>query len=405
MDIKPIFLSLKQNKFMTILMIIQIAFTMGVLSSSVLVATETLREWGMDSGIPHEDIIRISPEFFDETQDVGQALVMDIERVKQMPNVVNVAPSNAVPFTAENMINVFLTAKEDAQEYKTVVFHSDENIFDVLQLSLIEGRMITASDVIKGEVSTTPQNASQVMISQAMAKVLFVDQSAVGQTIWLEKNGDPVQVVGVYSNFMVGERLNGRGKSYQSIVRPQVKWSQSHQPNYLIRVEQGKGEVMMEDIIDVFYQERGRYINSSELLKRTQKRMYDGRGSRALTMLVISVILLIITGLGMTGLTAFQVTQKSKQIGTRRALGAKKRDIMRYFLTENSIITIMGLLIGVLVTLTITFELSEQASQNFMNLSVLLLTGLVMWLVNILAVWFPAKRAANIEPAIVTRSS
>jgi len=405
MDIKPIFLSLKQNKFMTILMVIQIAFTMGVLSSSVLVATETLREWGIPSGMPHQDIIRISPEFFDESQDVGQALINDIERVKKMENVINVAPSNAIPFTAENMINVYLTAEEDAQEYKTVVFQSDENIFDVLQLSLIEGRMLTASDVIRGEDSVTLENAAQVMISQEMAKVLFVDQSAIGQTIWLEKNGDPVQVVGTYSNFMTGERLNWHGKSYQSIIRPQVKWSQTQQPHYLIRVEQGTGTAMLADIIDVFYQERGRYINSSELLKRTQKRMYDGRGSRALTMLVISAILLIITGLGMTGLTAFQVTQKHKQIGTRRALGAKKRDIMRYFLTENSIITLMGLFIGVLVTLTITFELSEQASQNFMNVSVLLLTALVMWFVNILAVWFPAKRAANIEPAIVTRSS
>jgi putative ABC transport system permease protein len=405
MDIKPIFLSLKQNKFMTILMVIQIAFTMGVLSSSVLVATETLREWGMPSGIPHEDIIRISPEFFDETQDIAQALVKDIERVKSMPNVINIAPSNAVPFTAENMINVYLTAEEDAQEYKTVVFHSDENIFDVLQLSLIDGRLLTASDVIRGANDTTLENASQVMISQDMATALFGDQSAIGQTIWLAKNSNPVRVVGTYSNFMVGERLNARGKSYQSIMRPQVKWGQSHQPNYLIRVESGKGTAMMEDIIDVFYQERGRYINSSELLKRTQKRMYDGRGSRALTMLVISLTLLIITGLGMTGLTAFQVTQKSKQIGTRRALGAKKSDIMRYFLTENSIITLMGLLIGILVTLMITFELSEQASQNFMNVSVLLLTGLVMWIVNILAVWFPAKRAANIAPAIVTRSA
>ena len=57
MEIKPIFLSFKQNKFMTILMVIQIAFTMGVLSSSVLVATQTLREWNMPSGIPHEEVI------------------------------------------------------------------------------------------------------------------------------------------------------------------------------------------------------------------------------------------------------------------------------------------------------------------------------------------------------------
>jgi len=405
MEIKPIFLSFKQNKFMTILLVIQIAFTMGVLSSSVLVATQTLSEWNMPSGIPHEDIIRISPEFFDETQDVGQALANDLARVRNVPQVVSVAPSNAVPFTAENMINVYLKAEEDAQEYKTVVIESDENIIDTLQLSLIDGRFITASDVIKGVAGLTPQNAAEVMISEAMAKVLFADSSAIGQTIWLSKSSDPVKVIGVYSNFMTGERLNGRGKSYQSIIRPQVKWSQSQQPHYLMRVESGTGTALLEDIVDIFYQERGRYINSSELLKRTQKRMYDGRGSRALTMLVISVVLLIITALGMTGLTAFQVTQKRKQIGTRRALGAKKSDIMRYFLTENSIITLIALSIGMLVTLTITFELSSQAAENFLNISTMLLTALTMWVVNIVAVWFPAKRAANIAPAIVTRNA
>lgn len=405
MDIKPIFLGLKQNKFMAILMIIQIAFTMGVLSSSILVATTTLQEWNVPSGIPHEDIVRISPEFFDDTQNIGQALVNDITRVKTLPTVVNVAPSNAVPFTAENMIDVFLKTTEDAQGYKTVVVESDEQIFDVLQLSLIEGRFFTANDVIKGAYEETTEVASQVVISQEMARVLFGEQSAIGKTIWLSKNADPVNVIGVYSNFMTGERLNGRGKSYQSIIRPQVKWSISQQPHYLIRMETGTAVAGLEDIVEVFYRERGRYINVSELLKRTQKRMYDGRGSRALTFLVLSLVLLIITGLGITGLTAFQVTQKRKQIGTRRALGAKKSDIMRYFLTENSMLTFIGLIIGVALTLSITFELSEQAGQNFFNLTVLVMTGLLLWLVNMLAVWFPARRAANIAPAIVTRGA
>lgn len=405
MDIKPIFLSMKQNKFMAILMMIQIAFTMGVLSSSVLVATETLSEWNMPSGIPHEDIIRISPEFFDESRDVGQAIINDLQRVKSIPEVISVAPSNAVPFTAENMINVYLTNDDDAQEYKTVVFESDENIFNVLQLSLVDGKQFTGADIIKGETESTPQNAAEVMISQDMAKALFNDQSAIGKTIWLSKNADPVQVVGIYSNFMTGERLNGRGMSYHSIIRPQVKWSQGQEPHYLIRVEKGLGTALLEDVLQQFYQEKDRYINASEILKRTQKRMYDGRGSRALIMLVISVVLLLITGFGMTGLTAFQVTQRRKQIGTRRALGAKKSDIMRYFLTENSIITLAGLLIGVLVTFAITFEASEQAGQNLLNIGVIVATGMAMWIINLFAVWFPAKRAANIAPAIVTRSA
>lgn len=405
MEIKPIFLSLKHNKFMAFLMVLQVALTMGVLSSSILVATTTLSEWNMPSGIPHEDIIRISPQFYDENQNIEQAMVRDIERVKQVADVVEVAPSNAVPFTAENMISVYADPNEEAQNYLTVVVESDESLFKVLDLKLIDGRWLNAADVVRGERSTIEQSAPVVMLSEEMARVMFGDQPAVGKTVWLEKGGDPVQVVGIYSNFMTGERLNGRGKSYQSIIRPQVTWTDSNQPHYLIRVESGKGPSMLQDILAIFYKERGRYVNSHETLKRTQKRMYDGRGSRALTFLVISAVLVIITALGITGLTAFQVTQKRKQIGTRRALGAKKRDVMRYFLTENSILTFIGLFIGVAVTLTITFELSEQAGQNFLNLSILAFTALGLWIINLLAVWFPAKRAANVAPAIVTRTA
>ncbi len=390
---------------MSVLMIIQIAFTMGVLSSSVFVATETLSEWNLPSGIPHEDIVRISPEFFDESQDVGQALNNDLERVRNEAKVVSVAPSNAVPFTAENVVNVYLSAEEEAQQFPTVVVESDENIFDVLALSLVEGRMLTASDVIKGPMETTQENAAVVMISEELAQMMYPNQSPIGQTLWLAKGSDPVQVVGVYSNFMTGERLNGQGKSYHSVIRPQVKWSHARQPHYLIRVQEGQGEAMLEDLLAMFYQEQGRYVNSTELLKRTQKRMYDGRGSRALTFLVLSMVLVLITAFGITGLTSFQITQKRKQIGTRRALGAKKRDIISYFITENSIITLVGLLIGVMVTLTITFEMSEQSGRNFLNISVMLATALFMWLINLLAVYFPAKRAANIAPAIVTRSA
>ena len=109
MDIKPIFLSLKQNKFLAILMVIQIAFTMGVLSSSVLVATGTLRDWGMPSGIPHEDIIRISPEFFDETQNIGQALVKDIERANIILKVTDSLYQSLTKQQSESAFKLFFS--------------------------------------------------------------------------------------------------------------------------------------------------------------------------------------------------------------------------------------------------------------------------------------------------------
>ena len=120
-------------------------------------------------------------------------------------------------------------------------------------------------------------------------------------------------------------------------------------------------------------------------------------------MLAISIVLLIITSIGVTGLTTFQINQKRKQIGARRALGAKRRDIMSYLLTENTLVTGFGLLIGSIGTVYTVFMQSQQTAENVMNVSLILLTALLIWLINIVAVWFPARQATKISPAIVTR--
>lgn len=402
MEIKPILLTLKRNKFMSLLMVVQIAFTMGVLSSSIFVAMATLAQWNMPSGIPQDDIIRVSPRIYDEQKEVNQLLASDLKRLRQFPGVEAVSPSSAVPFTAENLVRVYTQTEEDAKPYLSVIFDGEDNLMEVLELELIEGRRFTAADVIR---DTNIQNA-EVMISVDMAQVLFGEQSAVGKTFYLGPQGsDAVKVVGVYANFMTGERLNGRGKSYQSILRARSVWDADSEPHYLIRMAPGTAENKLEDVMDLFYQEGGRYIDYYERLKRTQKRMYDGRGSRALTFLVISGVLVLITAFGVTGLTSFQVNQKRKQIGTRRALGARKSDIMRYFLLENSVISLLGLVIGIVLTFSITFEISSDAAQNYLNVGAMLATAAGLWIINLLAVWWPARRAANVPPAIVTRSA
>ena len=149
----------------------------------------------------------------------------------------------------------------------------------------------------------------------------------------------------------------------------------------------------------------GRYLYVIERLSRTQKRMYDGRGSNAATFLVISLILVLITGLGTAGLVSFLVNQRRKQIGIRRALGATRLDIMKYFLLENSILTWAGLILGSILTLVITYVLTDNAGENILQMKYLFIVAFGLWMVNLASVYFPARRAAKIEPAIVTRSS
>ncbi|NQY36127.1 MAG: ABC transporter permease [Alteromonadaceae bacterium] len=405
MEIRPILLSLKHNKAIAILIIIQVALTLGVLSMSILMTMGTLKEWNLPSGIPHENIISVEPEFYDNSIDVRQSVIDDIERIKQLDGVIDITPVSEKPFAPQQVVSVYLESDEEAQAFQTNIFDSNVAGPRVLDLKLISGRFFTENEVLFGSANELKQPTSVVMISEQMAEALFNDGPAVGKTLWLEKGAKPASIIGVYSNFMNSEQLNRQGQSYRTVLRPQVTWANNVDPNYLIRVEPGLAPSMLDTISNVFYKTPGRYLNRVEVLTRTQKRMYDGRGSRALIFLVISAVLVLITAFGMSGLVSFLVTQRKKQIGTRRALGASKWHVVRYFLLENAIVTFIGLVIGMLISLFLVLDITQNSGTDFLEVGYIFATAFFLLVVNLVAVYLPARRAANIAPAIVTRSA
>jgi putative ABC transport system permease protein len=111
-----------------------------------------------------------------------------------------------------------------------------------------------------------------------------------------------------------------------------------------------------------------------------------------------------VTALGIIGLATFQVNARRKQIGTRRALGARRADIVRYFLLENGLLGAGGALVGVLLAyaasgwLTKVFQMAP-LPPLYVAASALALLGLGQ-----LAVLWPARRAGAIDPAVATRT-
>ncbi|PYQ51517.1 MAG: cell division protein FtsX, partial [Acidobacteria bacterium] len=116
------------------------------------------------------------------------------------------------------------------------------------------------------------------------------------------------------------------------------------------------------------------------------------------------VLLVLVTSLGIVGLTSFSVAERTRQIGTRRALGARKADILRQFLLENWLITTMGLTLGVGLAYGLNIGLVNVASGAKLS-GALLVSGVVLlWAAGLLATLAPALRAARISPAIATRN-
>ena len=122
--------------------------------------------------------------------------------------------------------------------------------------------------------------------------------------------------------------------------------------------------------------------------------------------LLVSVIiaLLVVTALGIVGLASFWVQQRTKQIGVRRALGATRAQILRYFQTENFLLASIGIALGMLLAYAINQLLMGRYELPRLPLLYLPVGAVALWLLGQAAVYWPARRAAAIPPALATRS-
>ena len=131
---------------------------------------------------------------------------------------------------------------------------------------------------------------------------------------------------------------------------------------------------------------------------------YAGDSLMAVTLSTVTGLVLVFSALGIFGLATFNVNTRTRQIGTRRAVGARKRDIVRYFMTENWIITTLGVVVGCCLALAAGFWLSTQFQLPRLDLYYLIGGVLGLWLVGQLAAWQPSRKAAKVSPAMATRT-
>ncbi len=147
-----------------------------------------------------------------------------------------------------------------------------------------------------------------------------------------------------------------------------------------------------------------RVIGEAQTMSEQKNRSYAGDSLMAVTLSTVTGLVLVFSALGIFGLATFNVNTRTRQIGTRRAVGARKRDIVRYFMTENWLITTLGVVVGCSLALAAGFWLSTQYQLPRLDLYYLVGGVLGLWLVGQLAAWQPSRKAAKVSPAMATRT-
>ena len=141
-----------------------------------------------------------------------------------------------------------------------------------------------------------------------------------------------------------------------------------------------------------------------ETLSDIKADSYEGDKGMAILLSVIVMLMVAVTGVGIVGLASFSVKQRIKQIGTRRAVGARRKDILRYFLLENWLITTVGVAFGTFLTFAVNYWLVSSFELERLNALYVPVGIFALWGLGLLAVAGPAHRASGVSPAIATRT-
>ena len=175
--------------------------------------------------------------------------------------------------------------------------------------------------------------------------------------------------------------------------------------NYVLRVDpQRRGEVLAAAVSALAHSRRGRIVQDHQTLEEMRAEYY--RTDRAMAWLLVSVCgaLLVITALGIVGLASFWVQQRTRQIGIRRALGATRGDILRYFQVENFILATAGIVLGMAMAYSMNLLLMSKYEVPRLPAEFLPIGAFLLWSLGQIAVLGPALRASMIPPAIATRT-
>jgi putative ABC transport system permease protein len=175
---------------------------------------------------------------------------------------------------------------------------------------------------------------------------------------------------------------------------------------YVIRVKPGSIDRVMAAVEVALRKRDPNRVIETPMRKMSdmKRRSYAGDSLMAVTLTTVTGLVLIFSSLGIFGLATFSVNSRIRQIGTRRAVGARRSDIVQYFLAENWLITTAGVLVGCALALAAGYWLSTQYQLPRLDLYYLVGGVLGLWALGQLAAWQPALRAAKVSPAMATRN-
>jgi putative ABC transport system permease protein len=281
--------------------------------------------------------------------------------------------------------------------------------FQVRNLNLAEGEFIDEEQILG--------RASVVLLGPEVAETLFGHPDGVtGETVRIE--GQPFRVIGVLESkggSAFGSEDNQIIVPFTTAQARLIRRSANDRVD-IIFVQAVSGNVVVqatEEISQILRTRHRTPVGADDFTIFSQQDLLTTFESITGILKVflggIGGISLLVGGIGIMNIMLVSVTERTREIGLRKALGARKRDILTQFLTESSLLSLIGGLIGILLGWTISFAVGKIAAASgtaftpVVGLDAVALATIFSGIVGLFFGIYPASRAANLEPVEALR--
>lgn len=389
--------SREQRRLRDGLVIVQIALATLLLAGAGLLLKSFWQLQSADPGFDPEPVLAVQLQLGDDGyREPWQKVAFYrnlIERVEALPGVAAAGATATDPFSGGSFMNDVTPVERAAQTgssgFAQVAWRAvTPGFFHALQLPLHRGRLFTDED---------PGNGPRiVVITSSMAERLWPDENAVGKELyWGGTSGTPRTVIGVVGDYQDVEPGGGAAE-VMFIPHNQLAWGQM---TLLVRTG---GEIAgITRALRNAIAELDPALPVPAIRPMQQKISAAVAGPRFRTALLgaFALAALLLAAVGIYGVMAYNVSQRTREMGLRLAMGAQPHRLLAMVMLRGTRLVVIGAIVGVLCAFMLARYLQNLLYETAAT-DVVALTGAValLALVALAAIWLPARRAARIQP-------
>ncbi|HEX8180905.1 MAG TPA: ABC transporter permease [Pyrinomonadaceae bacterium] len=382
------------------LVIAQVALTLILLVGAGLLGKSFVELLRVDPGFRPESAVVMDlalPASDDKDQQQRNALFYQqlLERLAQLPGVVAVGGSNALPMTDTGADGTFLIDNDPTHTGHADYRRASAGYFAAMGIPLLRGRVFDASD--------GPLAPPAAVVSQTLAQKYFPGANPIGQRIQFgNMDGDKrlLEIVGVVGNVREGglddaPALTVYANAFQ---RPQ-----SYSLAMVVRA-QGDPATLIPAMRQAVQSLNPEMPTTFRTLTEVYSASLDARRFSLVIFGVFASVALSLATLGLYGVVAYTVTQRTHEIGVRIALGAQPADVLRLIVGQGMLLTLIGVALGLMAAFGLTrllasllYGVTATDPLTFFGVALLLTT------VALIACLIPARRATKVDPLLALR--